>query len=1022
MKTKRPPYIYSVFSTLVALVAAVGVHVLLDASSNARRELTAEDFRAWKIEKKKSERPTYGSPGAALEYYVERRSATGSIPAGWRRAAETSVRKNNLPEDGSRAATLDWTSLGPFNVGGRIRSLVVHPDSSNVVYAGSVSGGVWKTTDGGASWRALADEMDNLAVCSMAMDPDDPGALYAGTGEGYHNQDAVRGEGIFKTTDAGETWTRLASTAGENFYYVNQLEIDPASGAIWAGTREGLFKSADGGATWTGAITNRQHCADLEIVPTTPTTIFATFGVIYVDSRVLRSTDAGATWTVVYAPTGKGRAELGVSPADPNRVYLALTNGSTQAVDQILHSSDGGDSWSDAPLPPNALGIGGSYAGYQAWYNNILVAHPSDPDAFMVGGIDLYSTTDVGTTWKRNSNWYSLMGYEYVHADQHAIEYAPSAPNVIYAGNDGGVYRSTDYGATWRARNGGLAVTQFYSGAVHPGADVFYGGTQDNGTLRSEDDDFGEILGGDGGPVVVDADDPDNVYFGYIRMAIFKSTNGGDTYARAMDGIPTNGGIYDGTTDRVLFIAPMEADPNDARTLYAGSYRLYRTTNGAESWSAITGDVTGDGSGSTGAKISAIAVADGAPETIYVGCSNGRVMRSTDGGASWNERLHASGSFVSSIAVAPDDPATAFVAYSNYDAGAKLIRTTDGGATWTNVSGDLPNVPLNRALVNPENSSEVLVGTDMGVFVADAPYAEWTQANVGLPNVVVHDLDYRAADGLLVAATHGRGLFSARLGSGSGSLRYDLVYDGGFAAGGYSWSGEGDASASRMTAPQSGMRLESISVYFYSTGVTNLARYKPIVYGALDGEPDAPLADLDYRVAENAPGWETIDLQNANIAVDDEFFVGIAYDGTNKPKFGYQSPDNGRAWDFDGDVWSRWDETYLFRATVSTASVRVKFSNNAPDEFRLSSNFPNPFNPATTIRYSLPNPANVKLRVYDLRGRLVATLLDARQAAGEYDVRWRGVNDRGERVSSGVYLYALETDERRLVGKMTLLK
>jgi photosystem II stability/assembly factor-like uncharacterized protein len=1022
MKTIRSPYIYSVFSTLVALVATLGAYGLLAGHREVPRELSASDFREWKIEKKKSARPTYGSPGAALEYYVERRSASGAIPAGWRRAAEASVRKNNLPEGGSRAATLEWTSLGPHNVGGRIRSIVVHPQNPEIVYAGSVSGGVWKTTDGGASWRALDDKMDNLAVCSMAMDPDDPATLYAGTGEGYHNQDAVRGEGVFKTTDAGETWDRLVSTSGENFYYVNQLAVDPASGAIWAGTREGLFTSEDGGATWTGAITDREHCADLEIVPTTPTTIYATFGIIYVDSRLLRSTDAGATWSVAYAPTGKGRAELDVSPADPNRVYLALTNGSNQTVDQILYSTNGGDSWSDVSLPPAALGIGGSYAGYQAWYNNILVAHPSDPDAFMVGGIDLYSTTDVGATWTRRSNWYPIAGNEYVHADQHAIAHAPSAPNVVYVGNDGGVYRSTDYGATWAARNTGLAVTQFYSGAVHPGADVFYGGTQDNGTLRSESDDFGEVLGGDGGPVVVDADDPDNLYFSYIRMAIFKSTNGGDTYARAMDGIPTNGGTYDGTTDRALFIAPMEADPNDASTLYAGSYRLFRTTNGAESWNAITGDLTGDGAGSTGAKISAIAVADGAPGTIYVGCSNGRVMLSTDGGSAWSERLHASGSFVSSVAVAPDDPATAYVAYSNYVPGAKLMRTTDYGATWTNVSGDLPNVPVNRALVNPEKTTEVVLGTDLGVFVSEAPHAEWTQANVGLPNVVVHDLDYRVADGLLVAATHGRGLFRARLGSGSGALRYDLVYDGGSSTDGRGWANEGDASVVRMTAPNAGMKLETIKIYFHSSGFTNTARFKPIAHGSLDGEPGAALVNLDYRLAGNVPGWETIDLRGENVVVGEEFFVGLSYDGTNRPKFGYQSTDNGRAWDFLGGAWNRRAETYLIRAVVSTELVEVESEYATPSAFRLEPNFPNPFNPSTTIRYSLPEPTNVRLRVYDLRGRLVAELLNARQAAGYHDARWLGVNDRGERVSSGVYIYALETDERRLVGKMTLLK
>ncbi len=724
-------------------------------------------FLKMKIEKKKHAAPTFGDPTGAMEYYYKQRAyPNGKIPENWRREAMKHIQKFNVLEKQNNSNVGSWTELGPDNIGGRIRVVIVDHSNSNRIYAGSVSGGVWKSTNGGNSWFPLKDDMENLAVCSMVMDPNNPNIIYAGTGEGFFNYDAKRGEGIFKTTDGGSTWIRLKSTDNSDFYYVNKLVIDPTTNTFWAATRKGLFKSTDGGLSFTAVIKGQNngnvHCTDIEIAPTSPSKIFASFG-MFNESVIYRSTNSGATFDSNLSHPNHGRIEIAVAPSNPNVVYAAFMDLNTSGVGKISYSTDGGDNWSNVTVPgPNFTGSD-NYAGSQGWYNNILAVDPDDPQKVYAGGIDFWKSTDNGNTWKQVTNWYSASGYQFVHADHHSITFDPNNSNVIYLGTDGGVYKSTDRGGTWTAKNNGLAVTQFYYGAVDQMSDNFYGGTQDNGTLKSSgSSSWNTILGGDGGATEVNFNNPDIIFMEYVNLALYKSTDGGNTFNKIMNGIPAGSEFWDGTTDRVQFIAPFEMDINNPQNLIAGTYKVYKTTNGGTLWSAISGDLTTEGSGSSGATISTLTVAPGNSNVIYVGCSNGVVQVTTDNGANWTDISSGLPNlYCTKIRVSWSSSQTAVAVFSGYSNGMKVFKTTNGGASWNNISGNLPNIPVNSVFISQQDDNIILVGTDLGVFLTMDNGANWFARNNGLPNVVVADLDYRVLDDAIFAATHGRGMFKA---------------------------------------------------------------------------------------------------------------------------------------------------------------------------------------------------------------------------------------------------------------------
>lgn len=757
---------YKIFSACLLLFAGI-----ISAFIYFRKpaEFTNEDFRKRHIEEEKEEGGEEAVPGYADKmltwYYEQRAYPTGQIPVEWRQKALKQINKNNLQLQ-KTAATLSWSQLGPRNIGGRIRSIVINPQNTSVMYIGSVAGGIWKTINGGSSWFALDDLMENLSIGSLVLDPSNPDIIYAGTGEGFANIDALRGEGIFRSTDAGKSWNRLPATLSPDFYYVNKLAFDKTTNTLWAATRRGLFKSTDGGGSFTvvSSLPNggNVHATDIVISYDSPSRIYVAFG-LFNDAVIYRSADAGKTFQQVFTAPGNGRTVLAASPSNPKTVYLSAMKLSDNTAGIMRVTKDGGASWDSLTVPGPSVSGTSTYTSGQAWYDNIIAVDPQDPNTVYASGLDFWKSTDGGKTWKQKTNWYDETGYAYVHADHHAIAVDPANSSNMYLGTDGGIFKTADKGSSWTELNNDLYITQFYYGAVDPAANKYYGGAQDNGTIKSDGGpDWYEILGGDGGAVEVDYNNPNTIYMEYVDLAIYKSVDGGRKYSKATNGIPMGKDQWSGTTDRVEFIAPFTIDPNNSGTLVAGTYRVFRTTDGAASWVPISGDLTGEGDGPSGARITTLAIAKGNSKVIYAGASNGVIRSTTDAGQTWNPAGSGLPKLnTRKIAIDPKDPAAAYAVFSGYADGQKVFKTNDYGKTWTNISGNLPNIPVNAVLVNPNIKDNLAIGTDLGIFTTSNGGSGWIQNNGGLANVAVADLDYRASDNKIFAATHGRGMFSA---------------------------------------------------------------------------------------------------------------------------------------------------------------------------------------------------------------------------------------------------------------------
>jgi Bacterial Ig domain/Calx-beta domain/Domain of unknown function (DUF4214) len=635
-----------------------------------------------------------------------------------------------------------WQWLGPGNIGGRVRSIIIHPNDPQTLWLGSVSGGIWKTTDGGASWQPLADFLTNLAVSSMVIDPTNPNVLYAGTGEGYFNGDSIRGAGVFKTTDGGATWNQLLQTAASpNWYYVDRLAISPADNQVLlAATRSGVWRSADGGTTWSRRLTT-SFMFDVNFDPTEASKAIASG-----DNGTIRySTDGGLTWNPATGISGS-RIEVAYARSSPNIVYASVENGQGQ----VYKSTDGGQSYS-------LINGTSQHLQDQGWYDNALWVDPTNPNNIVVGGITLFRSTNGGANFSQIGS---------VHADQHIIIEAPGFDGVtnktVYFGNDGGIYRTTDINAGFvntTELNNNLGITQFYGAAGNVSSGRIVGGTQDNGTLRylGNTETWDSVAGGDGGWCASDPTNP-NFFFGEFQwLQLHRSIDGGGTAQSIYQGITD--AVPNGTTN---FIAPFILDPNNPNTLLAGGANLWRSNNAKGSplnWTIIKTTI--------GSNISAIAVANGNSDIVWVGHNNGNIFVTTNGTAAsptWTQvNMPAAGRRNTRITIDPTNSNRVYVTFGGYAAG-NVWRTDNAGASFVNITNNLPIAPVRSLVVWQNNPNYLYVGTEVGVFASANGGQTWSPSNDGPTNCSVDELFWMG--NTLVAATHGRGMFSINLSTG----------------------------------------------------------------------------------------------------------------------------------------------------------------------------------------------------------------------------------------------------------------
>jgi len=736
---------------------------------------------------------TFGGAALALllahPAHAQPRRGAGGGAAGDAPASDSAA--GRLPLDGLR-----FRSIGPGSTSGRISDLAIHPRNPAIWYVATAAGGLWKTENAGVTFVPIFDSQSSFSIGALALDDRNPHTLWVGTGENNSLRSVPYGDGVYKSIDAGRTFTNVGLPNSE---HIGRIVIDPrnsdvvyvaAIGPLWSGGGDrGLYKTTDGGKTWTRILGGGEWAGvnDVQLDPRNPDLLIAStfqrqrrvWGQIHggPESGLHRSTDGGATWQRVTTgiPSGDlGRIGLAVSPADPDYMYAVIE--ATGAGAGFYRSTDAGASWNRMS---GQVGIGLFYQE--------LFPDPVNRDRVYQVEVNTSVTNDGGRTWTR------LAGRGQ-HVDHHAVWIDPTNTDRLLLGTDGGLYESFDLGENWRWF-GNLPLTQFYTVALD-NASPFYnvcGGTQDNNTVCGpsrtvsgsgiENSDWRTIVGGDGFRVQIDPTDENIVYA--------ESQNGGMVRhdRRTGENIPIRPQPEPGEDpSRWYWDTPILISPHAPQRLYVGSQRLWRSDDRGDSWRAVSGDLTQAidrnqlkmmgrvwgsdavakwASTSFYGTILAISESPKQEGLIYVGTDDGLVQVTEDDGATWRRSARFPGvpdtTYVQRVFASQHDANVAYAVFNNHRSGdfaPYIVKTTDRGRTWTNISANLPKRGSVYGFVeDPKEPRLLFAGTEFALFVSTDGGAAWTRLRGGLPTIQMRDLAIHARDDDLVVATFGRGFY-----------------------------------------------------------------------------------------------------------------------------------------------------------------------------------------------------------------------------------------------------------------------
>jgi len=752
---------------VVASLIAVSLFVVI--SRERGQEPTRPTWEEWDDV---SRAPGDGKPARTPNpwFYIERAWPQMEIPReAWRTAQ---LQAQALSEvSASRTA---WQLRGPTNIGGRITDLAVDPRDANVAFAATAEGGVMRTRNGGQSWDLVFDDQAALAVGAIALDPNAPDVVYAGTGEVNPGGGSVAygGIGVLRSPDGGDTWQPLGL---EETGSIGRLVIDPtnsnrifaaAMGQLWTPSPDrGVYRTLDGGATWERVlyVNDTTGCVDLIMRPDNPQIILAAMWQrIRTPERydyggagcaVWRSTDGGATWQILAGGlptpgTESGRIGLTLCAAQPTRMYVVYAD-RTGYFAGLYRTDNGGSLWTRT----TDGALSSVFASYGWWFGNVR-CHPVNPNTVFVLGLDFYRSTTGGTSWSEVSGG--------MHVDHHGLAFGAGASPVIYNGNDAGVYRSTNGGTVW-TRLPDQPITQVYRLALDAqNPDALYLGGQDISTVRTltgAPDDWETIFGGDGFQPLVHPLSSSRIWAQYQYGAVNYSSDGGWSFTSATGGI--------GASDRRNWNAPHIQDPTNAERRYFGTNKMYRNS-GNTAWTAISADLTGgphqNQSGQVMGTLTTLAVSPLDGQVLWTGSDDGRVHVSTTGGSFWtNVSAGLPERWITSVRCDPFDRETAYVTVSGFRWNEPLphvLRTEDLGQTWTPIAGNLPEAPVNDLRPHPEQPGRLFAATDLGVYETSNGGAIWQRAGTGLPNVVVTNLAWDPSHQQVVAGTYGRSVWT----------------------------------------------------------------------------------------------------------------------------------------------------------------------------------------------------------------------------------------------------------------------
>jgi hypothetical protein len=725
-----------------------------------------------------------------------------------------------------------WQPLGPGNIGGRTRSILIDPDDPDQIWIGSVGGGVWHSDDRGVTFKPVDDFMPNLAICCMVMDTTDKeDVIYAGTGEGFYNDDAIRGAGIFRSPrQAGGKWELLPGTDKQDMRFMTRIALSADGRTMLVSGQNGepvvingqpnpkhsagIFVSTKGvsgwSSNWLKAVDKddkplTEDVADVKFHPKDSSQAIA--GGLF--GRAWYSTDGGNKWLEASHDQdwNYGRVELAFAAQNPSIVYaLVDSNGG-----EIYRSNDGGRTYA---FVKTSLSISdATILGNQGWYDNVIWAgDPNNALLVVAGGINLWRSVDGAQSFTDISDWEQPSS---VHGDQHSIiasaDYGKannSRARTIYVSNDGGIYQADDVLTVggdqarsngWTSLNGTYATTQFYGGAYNIKSGEIVGGAQDNGTLEIDKGDdvtkWRVTSSGDGGHCFAHPQLSNTFYGEYVNLDLIRSSDDGRS-AVDLSGIvkwQSDGtavwkadGLYipdakvafndrpDNDHATTNFVSPFAVDMSFPSRIYAGGAHLWRTSdadapvddNTGPHWQSVKDVMSGK---SPDRLISAVAVNPHDANEVWVGYNSGRIFRTgnaTDASPRWDEvkveqkQKSPLGRMCTRVVFSPTDSKTIYLTFGGYEADNVWV-SHNHAASWSSIHSNLPKMPVYVVTAHPRNPQVLYVGSELGVFTSRDGGRTWSPANTGPANCSVQDLFWK--DETLVAATHGRGMFTLDL-------------------------------------------------------------------------------------------------------------------------------------------------------------------------------------------------------------------------------------------------------------------
>ncbi|NQZ42887.1 MAG: thrombospondin type 3 repeat-containing protein [Flavobacteriaceae bacterium] len=657
--------------------------------------------------------------------------------------------------------TSNWTIVGPVisnesgsgNPGiGRINAIAVDPNNADVWYAGAPAGGLWKSTDGGSTWATLFDEFPQIGVSGIAIDPNDSNTVYIATGDDDASDSFSAG--VFKSTNGGMTWaaTGLGPDTQNEFDTMNEIVVDPSnSNRIWVGTTDGLQRSEDAGDTWTVQLSG--DITDFKLKPGDPNTIYA------VDSNsYFRSIDGGDNFTEIadVLPTNGGRMVLGVTPANPDMLYICVADVQARgsAFLGLFRSLNSGETFSRTNETDDIFGSS------QAWFDFALEVSPTDASELYVGVLDVWSSSDGGDNFGKVSDW-RINNASYTHADIHTLKFFNDR---LYCGSDGGLYVSDD-GVNFTDYSDGLAVTQFYRiGIANNDASRIVGGTQDNSGFAYNNNEWNVYSQGDGMDYEIDPTNP-NVAYGFVQFGdpLFITNNLGQNTTR-IDSPDTGSGPISAN-----WITPLALDSEG--TVYAAYSAVFKLLDDS-TWEQVSDNFA------QGNNIDDLEIDPNNPMIMYA-ADQGNLYRSENGGVDFvliNDVAVPFDSQISDIAINNNDSNIVYLTTSRrvgISQGSQpnergVYRVTVDGNTLVsreNITLDLPAEQAFFCIVHQprEANNPIFVGTNLGVYRLDDTLTEWEQYSTNLPNTAVSDLEISADDEVIVASTYGRGAWVSPL-------------------------------------------------------------------------------------------------------------------------------------------------------------------------------------------------------------------------------------------------------------------